>query len=77
MLQYQKCIILILLNSQRIKSGPGNNRKWSLPHQLLQEHKIKEAIKKMAELRTQWLNHVDFTIRAARHYIGLCQVYYF
>lgn len=31
----------------------------------------------MAELRTQWLNHVDFTIRAARHYIGLCQVYYF
>lgn len=29
----------------------------------------------MSVLRTQWLKHPEFVIRAARHYIGLCQVY--
>lgn len=47
---------------------------WSHPHLLLQQHKVKEAIEEMSVLRTQWLKHPEFVIRAARHYIGLCQV---
>uniref|UniRef100_A0A8B9JNX4 L-fucose kinase n=1 Tax=Astyanax mexicanus TaxID=7994 RepID=A0A8B9JNX4_ASTMX len=57
-----------------LRSGPAANPSWSSAFRLLEQGKLADGVKELANQRVHWLNRPDLLVRAARHYEGAGQV---
>ena len=57
-----------------LRSGPAANKQWKAALHLFEDGDLYNGVKKMAEIRTDWLHHSELLIRASRHYEGAEQI---
>nr|XP_002122353.1 L-fucose kinase-like [Ciona intestinalis] len=57
-----------------LRSGPASNKQWKQPLHYLEEGRIEEGVRALANIRKSWINHPDQLTRAARHYEGAEQI---